>query len=199
MKRLIIIIIVGLPCSGKGTHGKRLALKYGLIHLNMGDRLRALAAEGKLDADSMRKMEKGLLIDDEKVNHIFRYMMTEYPDAKGFVVDGFPRTLRQAEYFDTILADITYAKIIFVHVRIPEKIARQRMFGRNREDDRLEEVQSTRIDEYNNKTGNALFYYYDHASIKLIVEVDGQGPKEEVFDKICKNIDDCLIIEKNKA
>ena len=98
------IVLFGPPGAGKGTQSQNLIRDLGLVHLSTGDLLRAQIAAGTpLGLEAQGLMNAGLLVPDHVVIGMIRHRLEESPDAAGFIFDGFPRTLAQAEALDTLL------------------------------------------------------------------------------------------------
>src|SRR5579862_3137505 len=101
---MLNLVLFGPPGAGKGTQSKNLIDKYGLIHLSTGDLLRAEIAEGtELGLEAKKLMDHGQLVPDEVVIGMISHKLDANKDAKGFIFDGFPRTVTQAEELDELL------------------------------------------------------------------------------------------------
>jgi adenylate kinase len=115
------LILLGAPGAGKGTQAQRLAVRFGIPQISTGDMLRAARREGTpLGKKAEEFMNKGALVPDEVVIGLVEERLGK-PDAKaGFILDGFPRTIPQAEALDGVLAKLGRAKIRVVDVQVPE-------------------------------------------------------------------------------
>lgn len=185
------LILFGPPGSGKGTQSANIVAKYGLIHLSTGDLLRAqIAAETPLGLEAKLIMEKGELVPDNVVIGMINDVMSYNKDAKGFLLDGFPRTVAQAEALDQLLAYSNEKVNLFISLLVDEDELLKRLLNRGltsgRPDDRNEEVVKDRIKEYHKKT-TAVANYYKESGI--VEEIKGVGSVEEIFDQISKAID----------
>lgn len=101
---MLNIVLFGPPGAGKGTQSQRLVERYGLIHLSTGDLLRAeIAAGSVLGLEAKKLMDQGVLVPDSVVIGMIESRLLTHQDAKGFIFDGFPRTVAQAEALDTLL------------------------------------------------------------------------------------------------
>src|SRR6201991_3720202 len=102
---MLDLLLFGPPGAGKGTQSQKLIEKYGFIHLSTGDLLRSEIAQGtELGLEAKKLMDHGILVPDEVVIGMISHKLDANKEAKGFIFDGFPRTVAQAEALDTLLA-----------------------------------------------------------------------------------------------
>ncbi len=129
--RQLNVILLGAPGAGKGTQAERMVARYGLPHISTGDMLRAAVAQGTEMGLAARKyMEAGALVPDEVVIGVVRDRLAE-PDAQqGFLLDGFPRTIEQAERLDALLAEAGRQVTHVIAIDVPEDELVQRLAGR---------------------------------------------------------------------
>ena len=121
------IIMLGAPGAGKGTQAKMIADKYGVPHISTGDIFRANIKEGtELGKKAKTYMDKGLLVPDELVVDLVVDRVKNPDCEKGYVLDGFPRTIPQAEALDTMGVDIQYV----INIDVPDEVITKRMSGR---------------------------------------------------------------------
>ena len=185
------LILFGPPGSGKGTQGEKLTAKYGLKHLSTGDLLRSeIAQHTALGLEAKKIMDKGHLVPDEVVIGMICTALETFPDTKGFLFDGFPRTDKQAEALDKLL-DLKKTTIsVMVALTVSEEELVKRLAKRGetsgRSDDTNESIIRARIAEYNSKTAAVADYY---KSFDKVVMVKGEGSIEEIFNALCKEID----------
>lgn len=185
------LILFGPPGSGKGTQSEKLTAKYGLKHLSTGDLLRSeIAQQTPLGLEAKKIMDKGHLVPDEVVIGMICSAIENYPDTKGFLFDGFPRTDKQAEALDKLL-DLKKTSIgIMLALDVSEEELVKRLAKRGetsgRTDDNNENIIRARIAEYNSKTAPVADYY---RNFNKVVLVKGEGGVEEIFNGLCKEID----------
>ena len=187
------IVLFGPPGAGKGTQSAKIIEKYQLIHLSTGDILRAEKAAGTpLGLKAKEYMDKGELVPDKVVIGMMENKIKANKDSKGFVFDGFPRTVAQAEALDTMMQSngLSISKMIALEVDEEELTKRilQRGKTSGRPDDQNEELIRTRVKEYNTKTAPVADYYKNQ---EKFVTVKGIGDIETIFESLCEKID-CL-------
>jgi len=189
------LIFLGPPGAGKGTQAKLLTEKYGIPQLSTGDMLRAAVAAGT-DVGKRAKavMDAGQLVSDAIVNEIVSDRIAEPDCAKGFILDGYPRTVPQAEALDGILAGKGIALDAVIELKVDEDALVKRMENRVaetiaaggtvRSDDNAESFKR-RLTEYREKTAPLSNYY---ASTGKLQAVDGMAN----VDKVTAEIDGIL-------
>ncbi len=127
----VVIILLGPPGAGKGTQAKNLVDKYGIAHISTGDALRAARAAGtELGKQCAAIMDSGGLVSDELVLGIVRDRLKQPDTAKGFILDGFPRTIAQAEGLDAILRQLDRKVTRIVDIQVADAVVRGRLTGR---------------------------------------------------------------------
>ncbi|HXY44515.1 MAG TPA: nucleoside monophosphate kinase [Acidimicrobiales bacterium] len=174
------LILLGAPGSGKGTQGSLLAEHFGAQHISSGQLLRAhlgdATAFGKRIEDYVRT---GELVPDEVVLELLRPAVTAAVADGGYVLDGFPRTLRQAELAFREAVPMGATADAVVYLAVPDEIVRQRLAGRSegRVDDGSSEVTERRLRIFHAETEPLLDYYRSRG---LLVTIDAAGPAEEV-------------------
>ena len=207
------VLLLGAPGAGKGTQSKRLADAFGIEHVTTGDALRANKdmdiSHMDTEYDTPRAyMDAGELVPDEVVNEIVKTALSE---ADGYVLDGYPRNLEQAEY----LSDITSLDaVVFLYVSEAELV--ERLTGRRvcddcganyhvefsppeedgvcddcggdliQRDDDTEDTVRERLRVYEENTAPVVEHYRDEG---VLVEVDGEGTPDEVFEAIHEEVD----------
>lgn len=190
IKRMLNLVLFGPPGAGKGTQSAKLIEKYQLSHISTGDLFRMhISNDTELGKRVKQIMADGILVPDSITIDMLEEEVQKNPTAKGFIFDGFPRTVAQAEALDTFLEgkgekingvvqlDVTQEEIKH---RIAE---RQKVSGRADDDaDKL----LKRIDEYFSKT----IYVLPHYEVQnKVTKVNGIGDIEEIFTNVCIAID----------
>jgi len=185
------IILFGPPGSGKGTQAKKLEAKYGIIQISTGDLFRyEMSHDTPLGLRAKAYMAKGELVPDEVVIGMLQNKVDATPEAKGFIFDGFPRTIPQAEALDQLLADKNeqIGKLIALTVSDGELVNRLLERGKTsgRTDDSNEEIIQNRIDIYKKDT-SPVYDFYAHKNKSC--SVDGIGTIDDIFDRLCQEIE----------
>lgn len=185
------LILFGPPGSGKGTQSERLIAKYGLKHLSTGDLLRSeIAAKTPLGMEAKKIMDKGQLVPDEVVIGMISSALETNPQAKGFLFDGFPRTVAQAEALDKLLKLKGTQINAMISLLVSEEELVKRLLNRGltsgRSDDTNEEVIRARITEYRNKTSVVADYYKE---FDKLAEIKGEGSIDDIFNELSTQIE----------
>ncbi len=208
------IIMLGAPGAGKGTQAKRIAEAYGIPHISTGDIFRANIKQGtELGNKAKDYMDKGLLVPDELVVSLVVDRIHQDDCEKGYVLDGFPRTIPQAKCLDDALAQMDEKIDFAINVEVPDENIVKRMAGRRAcvdcgatyhlqyiptkvegicdvcgsdlilREDDKPETVQKRLDVYHNQTQPLIEHY---AMLGALVEVDGTQDMADVFADIVK-------------
>ena len=208
------IIMLGAPGAGKGTQAKMIAEKCGIPHISTGDIFRANIKNGtELGAKAKEYMDKGLLVPDELVCDLVVDRIQQADCEKGYILDGFPRTIPQAEALEAALNAIEQKLDYAIDIDVPDENIINRMSGRRAcvgcgatyhvvfnptkvegkcdvcgeslilRDDDKPETVKKRLDVYHTQTQPLIDFY---SARKVLVEVDGTQPMDKVFEDIMK-------------
>lgn len=187
---MLNVVIFGAPGSGKGTQSDYIVEKYGLVHLSTGDILRAEIAKGSevgKIADGL--ISKGHFVPDDVIITVLDNAIDQHPTAKGFIFDGFPRTVVQAEALDSLLKKRNLRVSIMLNIDVHQSELVKRLLNRGktsgRSDDNLATIQE-RINVYEQKTLPVIQFYDKQGKH---VRIKGTGTMDEVFASICDAID----------
>ena len=188
---MLNIVLFGPPGAGKGTQSQNLIEKYKLIHLSTGDLLRNEIAQGtELGLEAKKLMDQGVLVPDEVVIGMISNKLDSNKDANGFIFDGFPRTVAQAEALDELLKSKGEAISGMIALEVTDEELEQRLLNRGKDsgrpDDANPEVIRKRINEYNNKTAPVASYY---KSQDKFTSINGIGSIEGIFDSISQVVE----------
>jgi adenylate kinase len=181
------LVLLGPPGAGKGTQSARLVAKYGIPQLSTGDMLRAAVAAGTpIGREAKAIMDSGALVPDEVVVGIIGQRIGESDAAKGFILDGFPRTVAQAKALNDLLQmkklDLDAVVELVVDenallARMEKRVAETKAAGGVvRADDNYESFK-TRLDAYRKQTAPVSAYYAEHGEL---MQVDGMAPVDQV-------------------
>ncbi|MCX7572321.1 adenylate kinase [Tumebacillus sp. DT12] len=206
------VIFMGLPGAGKGTQAERIVSEFGIPHISTGDMFRAAIAEQtELGMKAKSFMDQGQLVPDEVTIGIVRERLQKSDCEKGFLLDGFPRTLAQAEALDAMLSELGRNIDVVVNLHVAKENLLARLTGRRickscgatyhvvfnppttegacdkcggelyQRSDDTEDVVATRLD-VNIKQSEPILAYY--AEKGLVREVEGEQPIDEVYEQI---------------
>ena len=180
------IVFIGPPGAGKGTQAERMIERYGLAHLSTGDMLRAARdAQTEIGRQADRYMSSGQLVPDDVIINIIAERL-EQPDCReGYLLDGFPRTIAQAEALDGMLVEKGTPLNVVLELVVPEEELRRRLAGRGRADDNPEVI-TQRLAAYRQQTEPLLEYY---GKAGLLKGIAGLGSVEDIFDRVKEVLD----------
>lgn len=186
---MINLVLFGPPGAGKGTQSEKLIRKYGFVHISTGDLFRwHTKNDTPLGKRVKEIMNSGALVPDEITISMLKEELDKNPGAKGFLFDGFPRTVAQAEALDKFMEENGTAIHHVIALDVSEQELRARIAKRrtieSRADDEEEKL-NKRINEYFTKTVHVLPHYDKQKRLKTI---QGTGEIDEIFNNICKAI-----------
>lgn len=188
---MLNLILFGPPGSGKGTQAKFLVEKYNLLHISTGDLFRyEMGNDTPLGLKAKEYIAKGELVPDEVTIGMLKNKVNSNLDVEGFIFDGFPRTIPQAEALDIFLAEKQESVTQLIALDVDDNEIVKRILERGktsgRADDNDEEIIRNRIEVYNAETSIVYGHYEDkHLSSKI----SGIGSIEEIFERLCQVID----------
>lgn len=188
---MINLVLFGPPGSGKGTQANLLAGKYNLIHLSTGEILRGeIAKKSALGLKAKQLMDQGFLVPDGIVIGMISAKLDEYPEANGFIFDGFPRTTSQAEALDGLLTKKNTSISTMLALQVEDRELIRRLLARGKDsgraDDQNEEIITNRIEQYNKKTAPVQNYY---SKQNKLGEIEGSGSIEDIALKLNQVVD----------
>lgn len=212
----MILLIAGPQGSGKGTQAKLLTEKYGLIHLEAGNLLREKAKENSpLGVKIASDIDKGAMVSDQTIFALINQLLTADNFKKGFIFDGFPRSLTQLFWLEKQLKTKNASLDLLIYLTLPKKESVRRLLGRRicpkchrnynlitlppkkdelcddcqislvRRTDETKEAIEKRFESYQRRTKPMIAYLQEKGKV---AEIDGQPPVEEVFASILKKL-----------
>jgi adenylate kinase len=187
----MILILLGPPGAGKGTQATRMMDKYGLVQLSTGDMLRDAIAKGtELGKKAKSIMDAGKLVEDSIILGMIRERLVDGNRKNGVILDGFPRTLTQAEELDAMLADMELGIDHVIEMQVDEQMLADRIVKRAAEseqvrDDDTVEVLQQRLKVYHDSTAPIIPYYRDKGALSV---VDGM----QTIESVASAIDDII-------
>lgn len=191
---MINIVLFGKPGAGKGTQAEFLKQKYNLVHISTGDIFRFnLKNDTPLGKQAKEYMDRGDLVPDDLTIKMLQDEIEKNTDATGFLFDGFPRTIAQAEALDAFLASKKWDVTATIALEADDEILIKRLLERGktsgRADDQDESKIRNRYEEYNLKTAPLIDYY---TGKNLFYSVNGIGSIEEITRRLSLIIDDFI-------
>ena len=182
---MLNIIICGAPGCGKGTQSALIVEKFKLKHLSTGDLLRSeIQSNSELGKEADSYISKGNLVPDSMIINILHKAIDAEVEGKGIILDGFPRTVAQAEALETMLAERDRQVDFFLNIEVEKRELIARLLKRGetsgRSDDNLETIQK-RLEVYEVKTAPVNDFYKQKGKLQPI---NGMGTVEEIFDRV---------------
>jgi adenylate kinase len=195
---LLNVVILGAPGSGKGTQSDFIISKYGLYHISTGDILRKeIKKQTELGKIAEGIINEGCLVPDDLIINLLSHILDENPQAKGYIFDGFPRTVAQADALENLLRGKGSSVLATLNLDVEEKELVERLLKRGKEQGRLDdnlEVIQNRLKVYHNQTEPLKDYYKKRGKL---FSIRGNNCIEDVFEHITEVLD-TLFFQKNK-
>jgi adenylate kinase len=179
------VLLLGVQGSGKGTQARRIAAEYGIPHIATGDLLRAeIGNETELGRRVRSILDRGELVPDETMTEFIRERLARPETSEGFVLDGYPRTMAQADALDALLAELGRPLTIVFELQVPDEVATARMLKRAAEEGRTDDTPDAiarRVQLYHDETEPIVSHYRAAGNL---VGIHGDRPVNEVFAEI---------------
>jgi adenylate kinase len=188
------LLLLGVQGSGKGTQAKRLASEYGLAHVATGDMLRTAMANGTTFGQRVKPIyDAGDLVPDDLMIELIRERLAQPDTEAGFILDGFPRTMPQADALDSMLAEIERPLTVVLELQVPDEVAIERLRKRADEEGRSDdtpEAIAKRIELYHELTKPLVSHYRLAGNL---VGIHGDRPENEVFAEIQQAVEQAQV------
>ena len=189
------VLLLGVQGAGKGTQAKRIASDYGLAHIATGEMLRHAIADGsELGRRVQPILESGELVPDDLMIELIRERLQSDDAESGFVLDGFPRTMTQAEALDSMLAEIGRPLSVVFDLQVPDEVALERLHLRAEEEGRADDTPEAiekRLELYHRETEPLVAHYRLQGNL---VGIHGNRPENEVFAEIQRALDQARVV-----
>jgi adenylate kinase len=188
------ILLLGPQGAGKGTQGRLIASEYAIPHVATGDMLRAAMADGSALGQQVRPIyDSGRLVPDDLMIALIRERLSGEDARDGFVLDGFPRTMAQADALEEMLREIGRDLDVVFEFQVPDEVGRERMLKRAAEEGRTDDTPEA-IDErlrlYHEETKPLIEYYRTRGNL---VGVHGDRPVNQVFSEIQQTLEQVAV------
>jgi len=192
---VIDVLLLGPQGSGKGTQAKRISETHGIPHIATGDILRAAMAQGTELGRKVKPIyDSGQLVPDDLMIGIIRERLAEDDTENGFILDGFPRTLTQAEALDAMLREITKELTVVFVLQLPEPVAIERLTKRAQLEGRVDDTPEAihkRLELYRRETEPLVEWYRARSNV---VPVHAERTVEEVFTEIQEALEQAAVV-----
>ena len=188
---MINLILFGKPGSGKGTQAEYVKQKYDLVHISTGDVFRFnISKNTELGELAKSYIDKGDLVPDKVTIKMLEAEVEKFPNANGFIFDGFPRTSTQAQILDDFLNSKNMSISMTIALDVDENLLIDRLIKRGKESGRIDDQDRTKIqnrfDEYNKKTAPLINFYKTQ---NKFFKVDGVGGIDQISKRIFSTIE----------
>ncbi len=188
------VLLLGVQGAGKGTQAKRIASDFELAHIATGEMLRDAIADGsELGRRVQPILESGELVPDDLMIELIRERLQSEDAENGFVLDGFPRTMGQAEALDSMLAEIGRPLSVVFELQVPDEVAVERLHLRAEEEGRADDTPEAiekRLELYHRETEPLVGHY---RLLGNLVGIHGNRPENEVFAEIQQAVDQARV------
>jgi len=179
------IVLLGPPGAGKGTQAAKISAQYSIPHISTGEMLRQQVASGSpLGIKVKSILDSGELVTDEIIMQVVEARLSQPDCARGFLLDGIPRTVGQADSLGRLLSKMGNPKLRVLQITVPDKVLLERIQHRQGESSRSDdtaEVAAKRLQVYWDQTA-PVASYYEH--LGALITLDGVGTVDEVFERI---------------
>ncbi|MBD2460736.1 adenylate kinase [Oscillatoria sp. FACHB-1407] len=183
---MVRLIFLGPPGAGKGTQATLLAKSFSIPHISTGDILRGAVAERTdLGLKAQAYMDRGELVPDQLLLDMIRNRLNQSDAESGWILDGFPRNIAQADFLDQLLLEIHQSCDAVVNIDVPDEVLVSRLLERGRKDD-SEEVIRRRLDVYRSQTAPLIDAYRNR---QQLVSVNGNQPIDTVTSELQRLIE----------
>lgn len=188
---MLNIILFGPPGAGKGTQSKKITKKFDLVHISTGEILRnEIRKQTPLGIEAQKLIDHGNYVTDEMASEIIQKEIKQNSHVNGFIFDGFPRTISQAQKFSETVGMNGEDNHVLISIEMDETILIERLQNRakdsGRADDKQKEIIQKRIQIYHQKTSCIKDFFKSQGKYE---SVNGNGEIDVIFDKICKVIE----------
>lgn len=181
------IVLLGPPGAGKGTQAAKISAEYSIPHISTGDMLRQQVASGSPLGNRVKSiLDSGELVTDDIIMQVVEARLSQPDCARGFLLDGIPRTVGQAESLGRLLLNMGSPKLRVLQINVPDQVLLERIQLRQGESSRSDdtaEVAAKRLQVYWEQTA-PVANHYEH--LGALVKLDGVGTVDEVFQRITK-------------
>jgi adenylate kinase len=179
------LILLGPPGAGKGTQGHRLSERYNIPEISTGDILRSAVRQGTpLGREAKSYMDRGALVPDEVMIGIVRERLAQDDTERGFILDGFPRTVAQAEALSRLTEEQKQPIEHVISIEVPQEELLQRLAGRRQLEERHDDTDEAirhRLEVYKRETAPLIDYYRRRGLLRCIA---GVGTIDKIFQRI---------------